>query len=74
VASDLVACGEIGLGGEVRQVSHTARRLAEAARLGFTTALVPASAPEPPAGMRALREATIVDAVRLAGLAAGAPH
>ena len=41
----VVACGEVGLGGELRQVHQTARRLAEAARLGFRRAVVPASAP-----------------------------
>lgn len=41
----LVALGEVGLGGELRQASHTERRLAEAARLGFRRALVPRSAP-----------------------------
>jgi len=67
--SDLVACAEIGLGGELRQAGQTARRLAEAARLGFTCALLPHSAPDPPLGLRALRAATIADALRLAGLA-----
>ena len=67
VAGDVVACGEIGLGGELRQVSHTARRLSEAARLGFRTAIVPASAPEPPAGVVALRAATLAEAIGLAG-------
>jgi DNA repair protein RadA/Sms len=37
----VVAVGEIGLGGEVRRVSRLGLRLREAARLGFTTALVP---------------------------------
>ena len=41
VAADLVAVGEIGLGGEVRQAAQTPRRLAEAARLGFRRAIVP---------------------------------
>jgi DNA repair protein RadA/Sms len=41
----LVVLGEVGLGGEVRQVAHTPRRLAEAARLGFHHALVPAKVP-----------------------------
>lgn len=36
-----VAVGEVGLGGEVRRVPGIERRLAEAARHGFTTALVP---------------------------------
>src|SRR5512144_547844 len=40
----LVAVGEVGLAGELRPVPALDRRLAEAARLGFTTALVP---PEP---------------------------
>ncbi|WP_324191772.1 magnesium chelatase domain-containing protein [Nocardia elegans] len=36
-----VILGEVGLAGEVRKVTGVARRLAEAERLGFTTALVP---------------------------------
>ncbi len=39
----IVAIGEVGLAGEVRAVPHLARRLAEAGRLGFSAALVPAS-------------------------------
>ena len=46
VADDVVAIGEVGLGGEVRQVAHSPRRLAEAARLGFTTAVVPTKVPD----------------------------
>lgn len=38
----LVALGEVGLAGDVRRVGGVARRLAEAARLGFTEAVVPA--------------------------------
>ncbi|MCL5014619.1 MAG: DNA repair protein RadA [Firmicutes bacterium] len=34
-------CGEVGLTGEVRRVSHIADRVKEAASLGFTRALVP---------------------------------
>jgi DNA repair protein RadA/Sms len=37
----LVAIGEVGLAGEVRPVSAVGARLQEAARLGFTSALVP---------------------------------
>ncbi|MCL2169394.1 MAG: DNA repair protein RadA [Defluviitaleaceae bacterium] len=33
--------GEVGLAGEVRAVSHTQRRLDEAAKLGFTEAIIP---------------------------------
>jgi DNA repair protein RadA/Sms len=67
VPSDLVTCGEVGLGGEVRQVHRTERRLAEAARLGFTRAVVPRSAPAAPAGMRLRRVATIAEAVHAPG-------
>jgi DNA repair protein RadA/Sms len=41
-----VALGEIGLGGEVRQVPQLARRVTEAARLGFTHAIGPPGLPE----------------------------
>jgi DNA repair protein RadA/Sms len=43
---DLVVVGEVGLGGETRQVTNTPRRLSEAARLGFTRALVPERGPD----------------------------
>jgi DNA repair protein RadA/Sms len=39
--SHLVAIGEIGLTGELRQVPRIEQRLAEAARLGFEQAIVP---------------------------------
>jgi len=35
---DAIFLGEVGLGGEVRPISQTERRLAEAAKMGFTTA------------------------------------
>lgn len=69
--ADLVACGEVGLGGELRQVHQTARRLAEAARLGFRRAVVPASASVEVPGMHVLRATTLADAVRLAGVVPG---
>lgn len=64
----LVVCGEIGLGGELRQVAQTQRRLSEAARLGFTHAIVPQSAPGTAAGLRITRAATLPAALRAAGL------
>ncbi|MBR4749003.1 MAG: DNA repair protein RadA [Abditibacteriota bacterium] len=36
-----VALGEVGLGGELRQVSYADKRLAEAERLGFETCVMP---------------------------------
>ena len=65
---DMVVCGEVGLGGELRQVAQSQRRLAEAARLGFTAAIVPRLAPEPPPGITALRADDLLDAIALAGL------
>jgi len=40
----LVAIGEVGLSGEIRNVPQIERRLAEADRLGFKKALIPANA------------------------------
>lgn len=66
----LVACGEIGLGGELRQVAHTHRRLAEAARLGFKRAVVPYSAPQDVEGIDLIRVGTLPDAIDRLGLLA----
>jgi DNA repair protein RadA/Sms len=53
IPSDVIAVGEVGLAGEIRPVTGVSRRLAEAARLGFTRALVPADPGlRAPAGMR----------------------
>ena len=41
IPDDLVAVGELGLSGEVRAVSNLEQRVKEAARLGFTKAIVP---------------------------------
>ncbi len=67
LAEGLVACGEIGLGGELRQPAHLARRLKEAARLGFTRAIVPRSAPAVD-GIRVEHAATLHEALSRAGL------
>ena len=48
---DLVVLGEVGLSGELRPVPHVGRRLAEAARLGFRTALVPVGSGAGPDGL-----------------------
>jgi DNA repair protein RadA/Sms len=62
--TDLAAVGEVGLAGEVRPVTGVQRRLAEAARLGFTRALVPADAGKVPAGMRVTEVPDIGTALR----------
>jgi DNA repair protein RadA/Sms len=58
--------GEVGLAGEVRAVSQPEVRLAEAARLGFTRALVPAAAARhaaPPPGMELTGVETVAEAL-----------
>jgi DNA repair protein RadA/Sms len=42
VPPDLVAIGEVGLAGEIRRVTGIQRRLAEAERMGFRRAIIPA--------------------------------
>jgi DNA repair protein RadA/Sms len=68
VPDDMVALGEVGLGGEVRQVASTPRRLAEAARLGFRRAILPWSAPPAPPGISALRAGDLRSALAFADL------
>jgi DNA repair protein RadA/Sms len=45
--SDVAACGEVGLGGEVRRVARLDLRVREAARLGFGRILAPPGAEAP---------------------------
>jgi DNA repair protein RadA/Sms len=64
VPSDVVALGEIGLAGEVRRVPGIERRLAEARRLGFHTAIVPRAVPASPAGVTRVRVERVAAALR----------
>ena len=43
VPKEVTLIGEVGLTGEIRAVSHAQARVKEAAKMGFTTCLVPAS-------------------------------
>ncbi|MGB5759796.1 MAG: S16 family serine protease, partial [Acidimicrobiales bacterium] len=63
VGPDVVICGEIGLGGELRSIPLLEQRLQESYRMGFRTALAPGSAPRGPTGLRILREATLSQAL-----------
>jgi DNA repair protein RadA/Sms len=66
VAADTVVIGEVGLGGEVRQVPQGPRRLQEALRLGFRRAVVPLSTPDVP-GMLLARVSTLSEALVATG-------
>jgi DNA repair protein RadA/Sms len=57
-----VLIGEVGLAGEVRPVAGVNRRLAEASRLGFTTALVPGGTPVEAPPRMTVHEVADVDA------------
>ncbi len=68
VPADMVSLGEIGLSGELRSVGYVEKRLEEAARLGFTRALIPRSAARklsPMGGLTFLPARTISEAIRL---------
>jgi DNA repair protein RadA/Sms len=62
----LVSVGEVGLAGEVRRVAGVGRRLAEAARLGFTHALVPPDSGKLPDGIRVLEVGDVASALAAA--------
>ncbi len=60
-----VVLGEVGLGGELRSVPQAARRLQEAARIGFVQAIVPESTPAVP-GIELIRVRDVSEAIRVA--------
>ncbi len=75
----VVAMGEIGLSGELRRVRDLSQRLAEAARLGFELAVVPAEPGQAQgargpardrmiAGMRVIEAPDVISALRLLNL------
>ena len=64
-----VAIGEVGLLGELRSVGGLDRRLREAARLGFTRAIIPRSSrgrPAAPAGIEVVVVGSLAEAIHLA--------
>lgn len=60
-----VVVGEVGLAGELRRVPNLARRLQEAARLGYTRAIVPAGEKVSVKGMRVQQVSTVAEAIGL---------
>ncbi|GAA4200463.1 DNA repair protein RadA [Actinocatenispora rupis] len=67
IPASLVAIGEVGLAGEVRPVSAVPRRLAEAARMGFTRALIPAGCGPAATGSAPPKGLTVVEVSDLGG-------
>jgi DNA repair protein RadA/Sms len=67
IPSDVAAFGEVGLAGELRSVSAARTRLNEAAKLGFSRVLLPASsapALRKDAPVELLGAATLAEAIR----------
>jgi len=69
VRADAVLIGEVGLSGELRWVSQMHARLREAAKLGFTAAIVPRWTRKPeawPEGMQVIPARSLREALNLA--------
>jgi len=67
VNPDLVAIGEVGLSGELRAVSQLEKRLAEAAKLGFKSCLLPPpqGGQKLPPGIEPIAVSSLSQALRL---------
>jgi DNA repair protein RadA/Sms len=65
-----VAIGEVGLAGDIRSVTGADRRVIEAARLGFTRAIVPIGTQKTD-GITLVEVGHIAEAVEVAGLMGG---
>lgn len=66
--SDMIFIGEVGLGGELRNVSQLEKRISEAAKLGFKSAIVPKNSlknVKVPDGFVAYGVNTLEDVMRL---------
>jgi DNA repair protein RadA/Sms len=66
VDPETVMIGEVGLGGQIRPVSHLELRLKEAVKLGFKRAIVPASQSVTVSGMEIIPVSRVVDAITTA--------
>ncbi len=69
ILEGMVAFGEVGLTGEIRNVTCIQQRLAECFRLGFTQCIIPAQGTKnipAPEGLQVYRARTVKDAIALA--------
>ena len=66
LARNVVAIGELGLSGELRRARDLGVRLAEAGRMGFRSALVPAVTPGGAGSSRVLDGMRVVDVDNIA--------
>ncbi|MCY4147148.1 MAG: DNA repair protein RadA [Chloroflexi bacterium] len=66
--ADLAVVGEVGLGGELRQVGQLAARLSEAQKMGFKRALLPRLRRQAdlPAGIELVQARSLTEALRAA--------
>ena len=68
IADDIDVFGEVGLSGEVRSVSQTSLRVAEASKLGFGRIVLPASnAASFDTDAKIIPVATLADAIKVTG-------
>ncbi len=68
IPSDMIFIGEVGLGGELRNVSQIEKRLKEAQKMGFNTAIVPKNSlrgVKKPENMAVLGVSTLAEAMNL---------
>jgi len=68
IPGDWAVMGEVGLAGEIRAITQAERRLAECARLGFTSAVIPrenARHIRAPQGMRVYGVDTLSEAISI---------
>ncbi|MCL4121316.1 UNVERIFIED_CONTAM: hypothetical protein GTU68_001431 [Idotea baltica] len=68
IPEDIIAIGEVGLAGELRSVAGLERRLAEAARLGFRRAIIPATDQDVDAPLQVIGAPNLFQALTQLGL------
>ncbi len=68
IPPDMIFIGEVGLGGELRGVSQLEKRLSEASKLGFKTAVVPKQSLKGvriPDGLNVFSASSLIEAISL---------